>query len=150
MSAVGQENTVLVRSSGGVVVRKKNSSFQVLLIRKRGSSFWTLPKGHLEEGEKEEEAAAREVQEETGCFPRLGPRLGEISFTYERNGRIFEEHVTFYLMGVEEEGPRSAEEEVEEARWFELSEAPRFLFYENERFILSLAQRYLEEVGINF
>lgn len=150
MNTVNGEGVTVVRSSGGVVVRKRNSSFEVLLIRKRKSSFWTLPKGHLEEGEGEEDAAVREVQEETGCFPRLGPRLGEISFTYERDGRLFEEHAAFYLMEGKGEGPRSAEEEVEEVRWFDLSQAFRLLFYENEQRILALARKYLEEKGVNF
>lgn len=145
-----KEKATVVRSSGGVVVRKMRSSCEVLLIRKHNSSFWTLPKGHLEEGEREEEAAIREVCEETGYVPRLGPRLGEIAYTYERNNRLFEEHVTFYLMGVEREGTRTAKEEVAEVRWFSLHEAPSFLFYENERRILSLAQEHLEKEGINF
>ncbi|MEN3202127.1 MAG: NUDIX domain-containing protein [Atribacterota bacterium] len=145
-----KEKATVVRSSGGVVIRKRCSSFEVLLIRKHNSSFWTLPKGHLEEGEREEEAAIREVREETGCVPRLGPKLGEIAYTYERNSHLFEEHVTFYLMGVEREGTRTAKEEVAEVQWFPLHEVPSFLFYENERHILSLAQEYLEKEGTNF
>lgn len=140
----------MVFSSGGVVVQKKETSWDVLLIRKRGSPFWTLPKGHLEEGEKEEDAALREVQEETGCAVQLGPRLGEIAFTYERDGRRFEEHATFYLMEVTEEGPSRAPEEVEETRWFDLSEAFQFLFYENERGVLRKAQEYLQAQKGNF
>lgn len=147
---MSEQDVTLVRSSGGVVVRKRDTSFEVLLVRKRHASFWTLPKGHLEEGEKEEEAALREVQEETGYFPRLGPKLGEIAFTYERNGRRFEEHVTFYLMGEDGAGSRSAEEEIEEVRWFALSEAASFLAYENERRMLALAREYLEAKGMNF
>ncbi|MEN3183745.1 MAG: NUDIX domain-containing protein [Atribacterota bacterium] len=142
-----ERDVAIVRSSGGVVVRRVNASFEVLLIRKRGSSFWTLPKGHLEEGESEEEAAIREIHEETGYVPRLGPKLGEISYTYERNNRVFEEHVTFYLAEVEKEGVRTAEEEVAEVRWFPLVEASSFLFYENERYVLLLAQEHLKGKG---
>lgn len=150
MTAMGERDVTVVRSGGGVVVRRVNASFEVLLIRKRGSSFWTLPKGHLEEGEREEEAAIREIHEETGYVPRLGPKLGEISYTYERDNRVFEEHVTFYLAEVEREGVWTAEEEVAEVRWFPLAEASSFLFYENERRILSLAREYLERERINF
>uniref|UniRef100_A0A7V3YFU5 NUDIX domain-containing protein n=1 Tax=Candidatus Caldatribacterium californiense TaxID=1454726 RepID=A0A7V3YFU5_9BACT len=141
---------VLVRSSGGVVVQRKGSSFEVLLIRKQGSPFWTLPKGHLEEGESEEAAALREVAEETGCVPRLGPKLGEIAFTYERNGRLFEEHATFYLMEAMTQGVLPPQDEVEEVRWVDLAQAPDLLHYENERDILKKAQEHLEAQRANF
>ncbi|WP_017873587.1 NUDIX domain-containing protein [Candidatus Caldatribacterium saccharofermentans] len=141
---------VLVRSSGGVVVQRKGSSFEVLLIRKRGSPFWTLPKGHLEGGESEEAAALREVAEETGCVPRLGPRIGEIAFTYERNGRLFEEHAAFYLMEAMTRGSLPPQDEVEEVRWVDLAQALDLLHYENERGILKRAQEYLEAQRANF
>ncbi|MCS7242749.1 MAG: NUDIX domain-containing protein [Candidatus Caldatribacterium sp.] len=150
MIIVSKKDVVIVRSSGGVVVRKANASFEVLLIRKRNASFWTLPKGHLEKGEKEEEAAIREIREETGYVPRLGPKLGEISYTYERDNRVFEEHVLFYLAEAEKEEARVAEGEVAEVRWFPLAKALSLLFYENEQHILSLAQEYLSREGINF
>jgi ADP-ribose pyrophosphatase YjhB (NUDIX family) len=134
----------LVRSGGGIVVKKQDNRWDVLLVRKRGASMWTLPKGHLEEKEGEEEAARREVEEETGCRVVVGPRIGEISFTYERDGRCFEEHVSFYLMEAGEEGPIKTEEEIAETRWFDFPSALGALTYENERNILRQAWECLD------
>lgn len=133
----------LVRSSGGVVVKNQDNQWNVLLVRKKGALVWTLPKGHLEKKEEEEEAARREVEEETGCRVMVGPRIGEIFFTYERNGQCFEEHASFYLMEAREGGPIKAEEEIAETRWFDFPSALRALAYENERDILRQAQECL-------
>jgi len=71
-------------SAGGVLI--KNGS--VLLI-KNPAGVWTFPKGLVEERETPEEAAVREVLEETGIKGEIVDEIGEISYWYQLHGEIF-------------------------------------------------------------
>ena len=95
-----------VHSKWGIVVRQNNGKWEVLLVKKSDSGIWTLPKGHREKGEKEEETASREVEEETGYRVKLGPRVGEISFRYVRDCQLFQEVASFFLIGSSRERKR--------------------------------------------
>ncbi|MCX7667757.1 MAG: NUDIX domain-containing protein [Atribacterota bacterium] len=122
-----------VYSSGGVVLRKHGETVEVLLVQKRDSGVWTLPKGHLDDGETEAAAAEREVQEETGYRVFLRERIGEIRFTYRRNGEDFEEIASFFLMDPVEHGKRKEEQEIGKVSWFSLSQALMVMQYDNEK-----------------
>lgn len=67
-------------SAGGVVVLGN----AILLLRKYNGD-WVLPKGKVEKGETHEQAALREVREETGVKAQIGKYLGEIHYTYKEN-----------------------------------------------------------------
>mgnify|MGYP001163396483 FL=1 len=133
-----------VHSSGGIVVRQNNGKWEVLLVKKSDSGIWTLPKGHREKGEKEEETASREVEEETGYRVKLGPRVGEISFRYVRDCQLFREVASFFLMEVAGKG-KGKEGEIEEVRWFSLDKALQALSYDNEKELIGKAWKLLEE-----
>ncbi len=128
-----------VYSSGGVVLRKSEEKLYLLLVRKKDSGVWTLPKGHLDEGETEREAAVREVEEETGYTVIIGERVGEIHFTYTKNGQPFEEIASLFLMQPLRCGRREATQEISDAQWFSIDEALRVMTYENEKNIVTLA-----------
>ena len=72
----------------------------MLLIRDK-QGRWTLPKGHLELGETEAEAAVREVLEETGVSGTLGPFIGRISYPMRRRGILQTKQVAFFLLAAE-------------------------------------------------
>src|SRR5712691_8868118 len=76
-----------VRAAGGVLVRTNDrGEREVAVIHRPAYDDWSLPKGKLQEGETDEEAALREVREETGFQARLGRRLGTTSYR-DRFGR---------------------------------------------------------------
>jgi len=141
----GEYPEIEVHSSGGLVVRKNNGQWQVLLVKKSSSGLWTLPKGHKEKGEREEETASREVEEETGYKVKLGPRIGEISFRYTRNGQAFREIASFFLMEVTGEGRKEEEGEIEEVKWYSLDEALQALHYDNEKSLIHEVRRLMEK-----
>jgi 8-oxo-dGTP pyrophosphatase MutT (NUDIX family) len=115
------------------------------VIRPRGKreGVWALPKGLVAEGERSQEAALREVHEETGVTGRLVSKLGDVRYTYTWEGERVFKVVSFYLVryGRGRLGDVSAEHahEVAEVRWLLLDEAPRLLTYGGEREIAEKA-----------
>ena len=120
-----------VEAAGGVVVRDG----QVALVHRPRYDDWTLPKGKLDSGESFEEAAVREVEEETGLRTHLVRELP--STNYEVNGRP--KLVRYWLMEVDQEGPFVPNDETDELRWIALEEALRLLTYDRDRGVLASA-----------
>jgi 8-oxo-dGTP pyrophosphatase MutT (NUDIX family) len=98
-----------------------------------GNSVLGLPKGHPEKGESAEQAATREVREETGVDAELGEELGEVHYRYERKGRQIAKRVAFYMFEYVSGDVADHDHEIEEARWMSLEQAARELTYEGER-----------------
>ena len=66
------------KSCGAIVYRKYHGNTEILLIKHINSGHWSFPKGHVEEGETEEETAKREIMEETGIDVNLDTTFREI------------------------------------------------------------------------
>jgi len=127
-------------SAGGVVVH--DGQVAVIVPRKRGPQgerVLGLPKGHPDGDESAEQAAAREVREETGLQVELLAPLGEIAYTHRRAGRTVDKRVRFYLFAYRSGRLEDHDEEIEEARWMPLQEAARALTFEGEREIVRRA-----------
>jgi 8-oxo-dGTP pyrophosphatase MutT (NUDIX family) len=128
------------RSAGGVVVRGEQLLAIVPTRRAAdGSRVLGLPKGHIDPGESQLQAAIREVREETGVEVELVSELGEVRYWYSRGGRAVAKSVVFYLFRYLSGDPADHDDEVEDARWVELREARRTLTYEGEREMVARA-----------
>ncbi len=111
-------------AAGGLVVNDHN---EVLLIFRRGC--WDLPKGKLEEGEDWENAAKREVEEETGVrVKELGDLLYSTFYTFQRKGRDTLKETRWYLMkGGDGDLQPQQEEDIQEVRWVSRDELTSYL-----------------------
>jgi 8-oxo-dGTP pyrophosphatase MutT (NUDIX family) len=121
-------------SAGGVVVC--GGEVVVIVPVKRASDgrrVLGLPKGHLDGDETPQEAARREVAEETGVIAELIDELGDVRYRYERHGRRIAKTVRFYLFDYVSGSVEDHDHEIEEALWMPLEQAARELTYEGER-----------------
>lgn len=113
--------------AGAVVGVRRPEGVEFLIVRASREPFeWVLPKGHIEAGESPEDAARREVLEESGVDAEIVHLLGDDSF--EVNGKTI--HVRFFLMRLLNQGAAS---ESRETRWCSPDEAERLLPFENAR-----------------
>jgi 8-oxo-dGTP pyrophosphatase MutT (NUDIX family) len=104
-----------------------------------GSLVLGLPKGHLDGEETAEQAATREVREETGVRAELMEPLGEVRYWYVRDGRRISKSVHFFLFGYLDGDVADHDDEVLEARWLASERARVELTYPGERKMLERA-----------
>ena len=122
-----------VFAAGGVVWRRGEGSLEVAVVHRPRYDDWSLPKGKLDPGEGFEEAALREVEEETGLRCRLGRFLGETTYT-DRKDRL--KLVRYWAMEPDD-GEFTPNEEVDELLWLEPGEALERLSYDFDRELVS-------------
>ncbi|MFM8531451.1 MAG: NUDIX hydrolase [Ilumatobacteraceae bacterium] len=137
-------------SAGGLVIdRSLGSPHAVLIARfdRRGRLVWSLPKGHLEGTETPEQAALREVQEETGIEARVIEHLGTIDFWFIAENKRIHKTVHHYLM--EAAGGELSDEdpEVEEVAWVPLGDVRDRLAYADERRLMDRLPDLLADAG---
>jgi ADP-ribose pyrophosphatase YjhB (NUDIX family) len=130
-------------SAGGLVLRQRETGFDALLIGRGNPRIWTLPKGHVEARESNEQAALREVREETGCWAEILMRLNEISYWFYVGKAKHKKSVTFFLMRYLSGDTANHDHEVDEARWFEVRQARKALKYVNEKRLVDMALDYI-------
>ncbi|MFL5799279.1 MAG: NUDIX hydrolase [Actinomycetota bacterium] len=136
------------RSAGGVVFRRADGAVDIALAARRtrrGELAWGLPKGLIEPDEEPEEAALREVREETGLEAEIDRDLGSISYFYRWEDEGVRKSVRFFLMRATGGDTSEHDHEMEEVRWFPLSEALRKATYRSEGDVLRRAVAILEE-----
>ena len=120
-------------SAGAVLVRRLEGRWVVAAIRPGGKppGTWALPKGRIDEGERAEATALREVAEETGAHGESLGKLGDVKYWFVWEGERVFKVVSFFLVryagGRLGDVPEEHRHEVAEARWLPLDEAPRLL-----------------------
>lgn len=135
-------------SAGGLVVDRSAGGVRVALIGRidrRGRLLWSLPKGHVEDGETHEDAAVREVEEETGIRGRVLASLGTIDYWFVAEDRRIHKTVHHYLL--EASGGELSDEDVEvdEVAWVPLTELRERLAYAGERRLAETAADLLAD-----
>lgn len=141
-------------SAGGVLVRRLNGRWMVAAIRPGGrpEGLWALPKGRIDEGERGEETALREVAEETGAHGSSLGKLGDIRYWFNWEGERVFKIVSFFLVryagGRLGDVPAEHRHEVAEVRWLPLDDAPSLLAYRGEQEMARKAKLKLAEQDV--
>lgn len=129
-------------TAGGVVYRRVDDKVDILMIQDR-MGRWTIPKGHVEEGETIEQTALREVAEETGLTQfRLGEKLDKLHFFYRKEGKLI--FMTTHVFLMEAIGDTDAvvaedSEGIVDAKWFDSVEALGLIEYKDTEKLFRLA-----------
>jgi 8-oxo-dGTP pyrophosphatase MutT (NUDIX family) len=135
-------------AAGGVVFRRSGSGIEVALGEQRdrltGAATVRLPKGKLDRGETPEQAALREVREETGLATRVVAPLGDVSYVYRDGRGEVAKQVRFFLLELVAEGAGEPDGEFGRVVWCPLEDAETRLSFDTERRILGLARTALE------
>jgi 8-oxo-dGTP pyrophosphatase MutT (NUDIX family) len=135
-------------TAGGVVYRRTAASrVEILMIQDR-LGRWTIPKGHVEEGERIEQTAVREVAEETGLTHlRLGEKLDKLHFFYRREGKLIFMTTHVFLMEAMGDTDRVVAENSEgivDAKWFDQDKALTLIEYRDTERLFRLALSRLQ------
>jgi 8-oxo-dGTP diphosphatase len=123
----------VVKAAGGILQRTTARGDEVMVVYRKRHQDWTLPRGKVKDGESFQEAAVREVLEETGCSCSIGNYLGTISYSDQGVPKV----VLFWKMTVvDDKGPRN-EDEIGEAAWLQIPAAIERLTHPQEKALLS-------------
>jgi len=136
-------------SAGGLVLDHSSTPPRAALIGRldrRGRLIWSLPKGHIEQGETTEDAAIREVQEETGIEGSVMAPLGVIDFWFMAEDRRVHKTVHHYLLSAHGGELSDADREVVEVAWVPLDEVSARLAYADERKLMEKVPALLAEL----
>lgn len=138
-------------SAGGIILKEDGDSVKVLLIknaalRDPAKAYWGFPKGHLEKGESEEDAAVREVKEETGLVVEILEKIDDQKyiFTHPQNG-VIAKTVTIFLMRYLQGEPTAQENELLELGWFSPNDALEILSFNTDKAMLKKALARVNE-----
>ena len=136
-------------SAGGFVISKSDPKLVALMARfnRGGKLEWCIPKGHLEENETNEQAALREVFEETGLEAEIIAQLGEVSYQFIQDGTKISKTVYVYLMqqtGGELSFDNDPHKEASELEWVQVSQLLDRLSHGNEKRIAKKAIELIE------
>src|SRR5258708_3910414 len=134
-------------SSGGAVIDLRDGTPFVAMIATRGRSRWGLPKGAVSAGETSEQAALREVQEETGLDAEIIGLLDTIEYFFRAGDTLIKKSVDFYLMRYVGGTMTPRLSEVDDAEGVALEEAIQRASFDSERKLLSLALAQIEWVA---
>ncbi|HZJ34597.1 MAG TPA: NUDIX domain-containing protein [Candidatus Angelobacter sp.] len=137
-------------TSGGIIFRRdKDRNVEILLVQD-GKDRWTIPKGHIEEGETAQETAKREIFEEAGLsdIEILG-WLGKINFRYRRIDRLVLMTTQIYLVrAIGDTDGIQKEEWMNDIKWFKFNDALDAIEYEDIGKLMLLAMKRIRKENL--
>ena len=135
-------------AAGGVVASRDAGALRVVLIAvgRDGDLRWSLPKGHFKKSETVEQAARREVEEETGLRVEIVEKLATIDYWFVERSVRYHKFVYYYLMRAVGGDFGDHDHEVVDVRWFGWDEALRRMAYANERRVLETERDRVERL----
>jgi len=123
-------------SAGGIVYKGDADNRMILLAQHSGHHGWIFPKGHIgdkKKGELKEDAALREVREETGVVGKIIQQLTPVSYWYVREGEKIKKTVTYFLMMYLSGDISDHDHETENVEWLVVDEVIKRLTYKSDK-----------------
>lgn len=137
-------------TSGGIIFRRdKDGGVEILLIQD-GKGRWTIPKGHIEEGETAQQTTRREIHEEAGLseVDILG-WLGKIYFRYRRIDKLVLMTTQIYLVRAKgDTNDIKKEDWMNDIRWFKFHDALDMIEYEDIGKLMLLAMKRIRQENL--
>lgn len=140
-----QEETEPLRkekSCGVIVIKKENKKNYVLLVH-HNLGHWGIPKGHIEKGETEKEAAIREVIEETGIQSEIISDFRE-TITYSPKSNVLKD-VVFFIGKALNYNIKPQLSEIQQVKWVEVTQGFNLITHATEKELLKKAICYIKE-----
>jgi bis(5'-nucleosidyl)-tetraphosphatase len=133
------------RSSGAVIFSIDKDSGAEFLLLHHTSGHWDFPKGNIESGEDEKQAARREILEETGIqdVNFLEGFREKIEYRYKRGEKLIHKEVIFYLLRTNTKKITLSNEHIAYV-WNKYDNAVKLLTYKNTKNVLTEAKKFLE------
>ncbi len=126
------------KSCGAVIFYKTKQDTKILLVKNNNGRYWSFPKGHIEDGENEQETAIREIKEETGLDVTIFDGFREVS-EYCPFGKI-RKRVVFFLARAFTDNVKIQEEEIDSYIWVDLQQARKMCSYDNDLRVIDKAE----------
>jgi 8-oxo-dGTP pyrophosphatase MutT (NUDIX family) len=126
----------VIRAAGGVIWRPSEwlpGTVDIVLVHRPAYDDWSLPKGKADKGETDEDAAVREVEEETGLVVKLGAELPSTRYL----DRYAKPKLVRYWIMTPVSGELKGSNEVDVARWLPLGRAIQMMSYERDQPVLT-------------
>lgn len=147
MDTGGENGPKRLLSAGGAAFRATRAGFEIALCRNFAGA-WVLPKGGLAPGERPEDAAVREVLEETGLQAVVISHIGDVTYDFSISGLRYSKLVSHYLLRVVGGRLRHNPAEHNACRWIHPAGGQRLARYANEAEIIAEAESLLDRLII--
>lgn len=138
-------------TAGGVIFRrnKKTNEIEILLIQD-AKDRWTIPKGHIEDGENAKETAEREIREETGLQEmKVLNWLGKINFRYRRQQSLVLMTTEIFLVQAQGDTDNLKPEDwMNGIKWFSTADALEKIEYDDIGKIILLGLKKIRQAGL--
>jgi 8-oxo-dGTP pyrophosphatase MutT (NUDIX family) len=137
-------------TAGGVIFRRNDKGDVEFLLYQDARDRWTIPKGHVEPGETTQEAAKREVSEESGLKNiAMCGWLGKVNFRYRRIDKLVLISQQVYLVKALDPNEKPKKEEwMNGLKWFSFHDALDAVEYEDIGKLMMLAMKRIRQEGL--
>ena len=137
-------------TAGGVIFRRNDKGDVEFLLYQDARDRWTIPKGHVEPGESTQEAAKREVSEESGLKNiAMCGWLGKVNFRYRRIDKLVLISQQVYLVKALDPNEKPKKEEwMNGLKWFSFHDALDAVEYEDIGKLMMLAMKRIRQEGL--
>lgn len=138
------QNTIFEFSAGGIVIDKERKVLVIKTKNLKGETVFTFPKGHIEKEETSQQAAVREVQEETGVLAKIIKKIKDVKYWFFKDNKKILKNVCWYLMVPLDIKPVISKE-VEEVLWYPIEDVSKILSYNSDK---ELINEIMKEISL--